>query len=99
MKLIENIQLLLKQKGTNAHHLSESIGVAQSTITRILDGTSSPKLKLAMAIAAYFEITTSELIGEKELPPPSYADEGFIERLDKITVELNEMMIMYHMRR
>lgn len=67
MDIGSNIKKIRKLHKLTSQQLSEIIGITRSQITKIETGVSQPSVDVLQKIANAFNITVSELIGEKEL--------------------------------
>lgn len=68
-KVAESILNLMFQFGMTQADLSERTGIAQPALHRLLsEKNTNPKLQTLQPLAAYFEVTMSQLLGEVELP-------------------------------
>lgn len=56
------LKKLIENKGLTPYELSEKTGIAQSTLSRIINKNSKPNIKNAEILAKYFNITKSYLI-------------------------------------
>lgn len=67
-KLGDNIKFLVKEQGITEAELSRRIGIAKPIINRMSNGINvNPKLETLMAIAGYFNITISQLLGQEPI--------------------------------
>lgn len=58
----DNLEWLIKQRGTNAHELQRATGVPQPTIHRILSGESTdPRTKTLQPLADHFGVSVADL--------------------------------------
>lgn len=60
------LTLLRQKKGITRQELAEEIGVDVVTICRYENGTRTPSLKAAQALAKALDCTIDELIGSEE---------------------------------
>lgn len=63
--LNENIRTLRKNKGVSQEEMAESLAVVRQTISKWEKGLSVPDAEMLVRIAEYFEVSVSELLGEK----------------------------------
>lgn len=64
MKLVDNLNKLMKERGLNPHSLSLKSGVPQPTIRRILEGESKePRRDTLGKLAKFFKVTVEQLYG------------------------------------
>ena len=61
----ENLKNLRKQRGMSQEALAQQLNVVRQTISKWEKGLSVPDAEMLVRIADFFEITVSELLGEK----------------------------------
>lgn len=61
---MDKLRKLRTQKGLSQQALARSAGVAQSTVSEIEAGKSSPKVKVLIKLATALEVPVSELLEE-----------------------------------
>lgn len=61
---MRKLKIYREQKGLTQIDLAKAIGIAQSEISAYESGAKSPKLSVAVAIAAVLGVTIGELVGE-----------------------------------
>lgn len=66
--LNENIRTLRKNKGVSQEEMAERLLVVRQTISKWEKGLSVPDAEMLVRIAEYFEVSVSELLGEKIQP-------------------------------
>ena len=67
-KLPEMLQELLFDRGIKAPKLAEDLGIGKNTITRYLQGTSSPQYSILIKLIEYFHCSSDFLLGVTEQP-------------------------------
>lgn len=71
-RLIERLQLLMKENELTASSFADKIGVQRSSISHILSGRNKPSLDFIAKIEANFnEVSFHWLLTGEELPMPS----------------------------
>ena len=71
-RLIERLQLLMKENELTASSFADKIGVQRSSISHILSGRNKPSLDFIAKIEANFnEVSFHWLLTGEELPVPS----------------------------
>lgn len=66
MKLIENIEKIMKIKGISAYQIEKSIGIKQTTFQGWKRG-SEPSADKIIKLLQYLEVTPNELFGYSEI--------------------------------
>ena len=82
-KLPERLKELMFDRGINAPNLAQTLGVGSNTITRYLQGASSPNFEIFVKLVEYFHCSADFLLGKEEqpfyekkfLPVPSFAEQ------------------------
>lgn len=67
-KLPERLKKLMVDRGINAPHLAEKLGVGSNTITRYLQGVGSPSFEIFIKLVEYFNCSAGFLLGREEQP-------------------------------
>ena len=67
IKINENLKRLRKSKGWSQVELAQMLGVSQKAITSYETGTKKPPIYRLPKLAAIFNVSMEELIGEQEL--------------------------------
>ena len=67
-KLPERLKEMMFDKGINAPTLAEKLGVGANTITRYLQGASSPNFEIFVKLVEYFNCSADFLLGIEEQP-------------------------------
>lgn len=65
MKIIDNLEKILKEKGVTAYKLEKEIGLRQSTFSNWKKGTE-PSIYKLLEIIQYLEVSPNELFGYNE---------------------------------
>ena len=58
---ILRLKEVLKEKGTTSKELSELLGISETSISRIINGTQTPKLETLLKIATALNVDIREL--------------------------------------
>lgn len=58
---ILRLKEVLKEKGTTSKELSELLGISETSISRIINGTQTPKLETLLNIATVLNVDIREL--------------------------------------
>ena len=82
-KLPERLKELMFDRGINAPNLAEKLDVGANTITRYLQGVSTPNFDIFVKLIEYFNCSADFLLGLEEqpfyerkfLPVPSFAEQ------------------------
>ncbi len=90
--LNENIRTIRKNKGFTQEELAIRLHVTRQTISKWEKGLSVPDAALLSDMAEIFEVSVSELLGEK--PVESHDQDAIIEQLSRI----NEQMAIRNRR-
>jgi transcriptional regulator with XRE-family HTH domain len=99
---VQNIKNLSKKKGVSVTAALRESGAGRSLIDHVRKG-SIPSLEKVQLLAAYFGVTTSELLGEREdaltmsslYTPPQESYEDLLETLQASSQRLGLNMV-YH---
>ena len=67
-KLPERLKEMMFDKGINAPTLAEKLDVGANTITRYLQGASSPNFEIFVKLVEYFNCSADFLLGIEEQP-------------------------------
>jgi transcriptional regulator with XRE-family HTH domain len=65
MGYTEKLQRLCALRGFDQSRLAERIGISKSSMSRILNGTQEPKLRLAQELARVLGVTLDYLVNEE----------------------------------
>lgn len=66
MSLVTNIEYLMQMKNITAQELSNETNIDRSTLTRILNGsTTKPRLETIHTLAKYFNVSTESLLNNQ----------------------------------
>ena len=85
MQFDERLRQIMAGRKVTKNKVSEDCNIGYATITSICDGkTKSPGLDILCKLAQYFNMTVSELIGEKE---ERYSSK--VKELADMAVQLN----------
>jgi transcriptional regulator with XRE-family HTH domain len=63
LKIHEQIAFLRRQKGVTQEQLAQTLGVTNQSVSKWESGQCCPDIQLLPALAAYFGVTTDELLG------------------------------------
>ncbi len=69
-KVVENIQRICREKGTNPTIVGKESGAGKSMVTNMKMRGVLPSIEKMSVFAAYLGVTTSELLGEEKGPAP-----------------------------
>lgn len=78
LKVVENIQRICKEKGTNPTVAGEKSGAGKEMVSNMKQKGTIPSIERFQLLAQYLGVSTSELLGE-EKPTPEDGD-GLAER-------------------
>lgn len=67
-KLPERLKELMFDKGVNAPKLAKELSIGSNTITRYLQGTSTPNFPIFIKLLEYFNCSADFLLGLDEQP-------------------------------
>ena len=70
-KIVENIQRICKQQGTNPTVAGRESGAGKDLVTQMKTRGILPSIEKMSLLAAYLGVTTSELLGEEKEPAPA----------------------------
>lgn len=74
IKIVENIQKICKERGTNPTVAGRESGAGETMVTNLKRKGTLPSIEKFQLLAQYLGVTTSELLGEEEKPTPTYGD-------------------------
>lgn len=77
-KIVENIQKICKQRGTNPTVAGEKSGAGKSLVSQLKTRGIMPSIEKFQMLAEYLGVSTSELLGEEK--PTPVAGDGLTER-------------------
>ncbi len=63
-----NLRRLLDERGCTQSRLADGIGISSGTLSDWLSGRYYPRTKYIEAMAAFFGVSTEELVSEKKAP-------------------------------
>lgn len=87
-RLIERLQLLMKENELTASSFADKIGVQRSSISHILSGRNKPSLDFIAKIEANFnEVSFHWLLTGEELPIPSPTASPQLNETSKPTIQ------------
>lgn len=69
-KVVENIQRVCKEKGTNPTEAGRESGAGKDLVSLMKRRGILPSVEKMSLLAAYLGVTTSELLGEEKGPAP-----------------------------
>lgn len=84
IKIVENIQKICKERGTNPTVAGRESGAGETMVTNLKRKGTLPSIEKFQLLAQYLGVTTSELLGEGEKPTPMYGDGLSEEMLEVI---------------
>lgn len=84
IKIVENIQKICKERGTNPTVAGRESGAGETMVTNLKRKGTLPSIEKFQLLAQYLGVTTSELLGEEEKPTPTYGDGLSEEMLEVI---------------
>lgn len=90
LKVVENIQRICKEKGTNPTTAGKESGAGKDLVSAMKRRGVLPSIEKMRLLADYLGVTTSELLGEEKkpaLPSESELDEELVTRLGSLTPE------------
>lgn len=67
-QLPANLRRLLDERGMSQTQLAVGIGISSGTLSDWLSGRYYPRTKYIEAMAAFFNVSTEELVAEKKTP-------------------------------
>jgi len=72
-ELGQRLRSMRKQKALTSQEVADAVGTTQSHLCAIERGrTASPRFKLLKALAEFFEMSISELVGDAREPSANY---------------------------
>lgn len=77
--MVEEIKSLCSKKGISISALEREIGLGKNSIAKWDD--SRPSIDKVQAVASYFGMTVSELIGEEQKNPATVSGDGKSEAI------------------
>lgn len=82
-KIVENIQRICKERGTNPTVAGEKSGAGKSLVTQLKTRGIMPSIEKFKMLAEYLGVTTSELLGEVPISsdPEQAARDALTEQL------------------
>ena len=86
--LKDNIKSLRKQKGLSQEELSVKLNVVRQTISKWEQGLSVPDAQMLISIAEVFDVSVSELLGEKIPEKESDDLKKIAEKLEVVNFQL-----------
>lgn len=87
-KLKESLRQLIDSHNLNTLELSRRCGIGQPVIYRLVSGeTANPRLETLAAIAAYFDLTISQLIGEEPTAKHPKAQDKLAKQLPEYSLK------------
>lgn len=78
MKLIENIEKIMKTKGISAYQIEKDIGIRQTTFQGWKRG-SEPSADKIIKLLQYLEVTPNELFGYETTPELTENEKELLE--------------------
>jgi transcriptional regulator with XRE-family HTH domain len=80
---------VLKQKGISGKSLAETVGITETSLSRIINGDQQPRFELLLQIAEALDVDIRELFNAtKEEQNPTEALQKVIEELERIKGKL-----------
>ncbi|MEY8386707.1 helix-turn-helix transcriptional regulator [Oscillospiraceae bacterium 38-13] len=73
-KIVENIQRICKERGTNPTTAGERSGAGKEMVTNMKRKGTMPSIERFQLLAQYLDVTVSELLGEEKKPIPVTED-------------------------
>lgn len=74
LKIVENIQRICKERGTNPTIAGERSGAGKEMVTNMKRKGTMPSIERFQLLAQYLGVTVSELLGEEKRPTPVFGD-------------------------
>lgn len=71
LKIVENIQRICKERGTNPTVAGRESGAGETMVTNLKRKGTLPSIEKMQLLARYLGVTTSELLGEEKAPSPA----------------------------
>ena len=88
LKIVENIQRICKEKGTNPTVAGKESGAGKDLVSAMKRRNVLPSIEKIILLADYLGVTTSELLGEEIKKPATETDDGQAEKLAKALQEI-----------
>lgn len=95
LKIVENIQKICKDRGTNPTLAGKESGAGKDLVSSMKRRGVLPSIEKMMLLADYLGVTTSELLGEAELTgqdekgePTTVTGDGQAEKLAKALADI-----------
>ena len=86
--LYDRIQDLCKSKGVSGSRMCLDLGLSKSTLSDIKSGRKKGvSTATAQKIAAYFDITVGQLLGEEEKEKPTIPEDDGLTENQKVLIE------------
>lgn len=93
MKLLDNLDKLMKQKKLNRTELAKEVGIAPSTINSWYNrGCENVTLKTLLKISAYFNISIEELVNDNPIHEITFSSNEFTIAELKAIYEFGEFL-------
>lgn len=92
--LANKLKALREKKGMSQAELARVLDVAQQTVASWERENSSPNYGILLKIAAFFHVSTDELLGRDE-PPKKSIGGGIIEMLAALSPQKQEQAKSY----
>lgn len=69
----QRLRMLRKQKALTSQEVADAVGITQSHLCAIERGrTTSPRFKLLRALAEFYDLSISELVGDDRSPTTNF---------------------------
>ncbi|MDY3905209.1 MAG: helix-turn-helix transcriptional regulator [Lawsonibacter sp.] len=78
LKVVENIQRICKEKGTNPTTAGKESGAGKDLVTNMKKKGTRPSIERIRLLADYLGVSPNDLLGE-ETEKPTVKDDGFTE--------------------
>jgi len=86
---ILRLKEILKQKGISGKSLAETVGITETSLSRIINGDQQPRFELLLQIAKALDVDIRDLfIPTKENENPTEALQKVIDELERIKGKL-----------
>jgi len=102
LRTAENLKKLIDSNDMNPTSAADEIGIAQSTVHRILTGEiKNPKTNQLLPICDYFSVSIDQLIGREELKdeemkkPLNQNQKHLVELTEKLSPEEIRQLLAY----
>lgn len=80
---------ILRQKGMSGKSLAETVGITETSLSRIINGDQQPRFELLLQIAEALDVDIRDLfIPTKENENPTEALQKVIDELERIKGKL-----------